>query len=146
MPQIMAQFSIDASHFGLLAACYYYGYAGMQIPMAILLDRFSIRYVVFVFAVICGLATLLFTYTQHFYMAAFSRFLIGSGSAVGFLGISKVVSEWFPKAQYASMIGFSFTFGLMGAIYGGKPVSLLIDAYNEQNVATTLAIISILIG
>jgi predicted MFS family arabinose efflux permease len=146
MPQIMAQFSIDASHFGLLAAFYYYGYAGMQIPVAILLDRFSTRYVLFVFAVVCGLATLLFTYTHHFYVAAFSRFLIGAGSAAGFLGISKVVSEWFPKAQYANMIGFSFTFGLMGAIYGGKPISVLIDTYSGHTVATTLATVSIVIG
>ena len=32
MHQIMEQFSIDASHFGVLAALYYYGYSGMQIP------------------------------------------------------------------------------------------------------------------
>lgn len=146
MPQIMTQFSIDASQFGILAAFYYYGYAGMQIPVAILLDRFSARYVIFTFAVLCGLATLLFTYTHNFYIAAFSRFLVGAGSAVGFLGISKVVSEWFPKEKYASMIGLSFTFGLMGAIYGGKPVSLLIDTYSGQNVATTLAVVSIIIG
>jgi sugar phosphate permease len=44
------------------------------------------------------------------------------------------------------MIGFSFTFGLMGAIYGGKPVSLLIETYSWHNVAITLAIISIIIG
>jgi len=35
MHQIMEQLSIDASHFGILAAFYYYGYAGMQIPTAI---------------------------------------------------------------------------------------------------------------
>ena len=50
MHQIMEQFSIDASHFGLLAACYYYGYAGMQIPVAMLLERFSTRSVIFIFA------------------------------------------------------------------------------------------------
>ncbi len=146
MQSIMSQFSIDASHFGMLAAFYYYGYAGMQIPVAMLLDRFSARYVVFAFAVLCGLATLLFTYTDNFYVAVFSRFLIGAGSAVGFLGVSKVVSEWFPKEHYAKMIGFSFTFGLMGAIYGGKPVSLLIEKYSWQNVALTLALISIAVG
>ncbi len=37
MQTIMEQFSIDASHFGLLAALYYYGYAGMQITVANLL-------------------------------------------------------------------------------------------------------------
>lgn len=146
MQPIMSQFAIDASHFGVLAAFYYYGYSGMQIPVAMLLDRFSARYVVFVFAVLCGLATLLFTYTNNFYLAVFSRFLIGAGSAVGFLGVSKVVSEWFTKEQYAKMIGFSFTFGLMGAIYGGKPVSLLIEKYSWQSVAFSLAVVSILVG
>ena len=103
MHQIMNQFSIDASHFGLLAAFYYYGYSIMQIPVAILLDRFSARRIIFIFAVLCGLATLTFTYTSNFYLALLSRFLIGVGSAVGFLGVSKVLSEWFPKAQYAKV-------------------------------------------
>ncbi len=146
MHQMMEQFSLDASHFGLFAAFYYYGYAGMQIPVAILLDRFSARYCVFAFAVLCGLATLMFTYTDNFIIAVFSRFLIGAGSAIGFLGVSKVVSEWFAKDHYARMIGFSFTIGLMGAIYGGKPVGLLIETYRWQNVALTLAVTSIMIG
>jgi MFS family permease len=146
MQSIMEQFTIDASHFGILAAFYYYGYAGMQVPVGILLDRYNPRYVIFAFAITCGLATLAFTYTDNFYIAVLCRFLVGAGSAVGFLGVSKVVSEWFPKDQYARMIGLSFTFGLMGAIFGGKPVSLLIEAYSWQTVAVTLAAISMVIG
>ena len=146
MPKIMEQFSINASHFGLLAAFYYFGYAGMQIPIAALLDRFSSRAILFIFAVMCGLATLVFTYTDNFYLALFTRFLVGVGSAAGFLSVSKVVSEWFPAKKYATMIGLSFTFGLMGAIYGDKPVSLLIDTYGGRNVATILAIVAIIIG
>ncbi len=146
MTQIMEQFSIDASSFGLLAALYYYGYAGMQIPVAIMLDRFSTRYVIFVFTIICGIAMLTFSYTDNWYLACLSRFLVGVGSAVGFLGVSKVVSDWFPKEQYAKMIGFSFTIGLMGAIYGGKPISLLIEHYSWQKVAIALALVSIVIG
>ncbi|WP_026069467.1 MFS transporter [Legionella tunisiensis] len=49
MSQMMTQFSIDASHFGLIAAFYYYGYSSMQIPAALLLDRFGARYIVGVF-------------------------------------------------------------------------------------------------
>ena len=144
--QIMDQFSIDASHFGVLAALYYYGYAGMQIPVAMLLDRFHPRYVIFAFAILCGVGTFVFSYTDNWYLACMSRFLVGVGSAVGFLGASKVISEWFPKDRYARMIGFSFTVGLMGAIYGGKPVSVLIEAYSWRNVALALSLISIVIG
>lgn len=146
MQPIMAQFSIDASHFGLLAAFYYYGYAGMQIPVAILLDRYSTRIIIFVFATLCGLATLLFSYTDQFSLAVLSRFLIGVGSAVGFLGVSKVISQWFSKEHYARMIGYSFSFGLIGAIYGGKPLSLLIERFHWHNVALILGFVSIFIG
>lgn len=146
MHQIMAQFSIDASQFGIIAAFYYYGYSSMQIPVALLLDRYGARIIVFVFAMLCGFATLMFTYTNSFYFACLSRLLVGVGSAVGFLGISKVVSEWFANQQYTKMIGLSFTVGLMGAIYGGKPISLLIESNHWQNVAVTLAMISMLIG
>ncbi|KTD31807.1 MFS transporter [Legionella maceachernii] len=146
MQQIMGQFSIDASHFGFLAALYYYGYSGMQIPVAILLERYSARSVVCLFALMCGLATLIFTYTSNWYLACLSRFLVGAGSAVGFLGVSKVVSQWFPKNRYAKMIGLSFTFGLLGAIYGGKPVSLFITNYSWQTVAFVLATTAILLG
>lgn len=146
MQSIMTQFSIDASQFGLLAACYYYGYAGMQIPVAILLERYGPRTIIGIFALICGLATLMFTYTTHFALALLGRFLIGVGSAVGFLGTSKVISEWFSKEAYARMVGFSFSFGLLGAIYGGKPVSMLIATYHWKNVALVLAWVAVFIA
>jgi predicted MFS family arabinose efflux permease len=146
MQSIMQQFAIDASGFGLLAACYYYGYAGMQIPLAILLERFGAKKVIFAFAILCGLAMMLFTTTHHFYLALLSRFLIGAGSAVGFLGVSKVVSEWFDKEHYATMIGLSFSFGLLGAVYGGKPLSVFLSHYDEQTVALTLSLIAIAIA
>ncbi|MCE2716138.1 MAG: MFS transporter [Pseudomonadota bacterium] len=146
MQQIMQQFQIDATGFGLLASVYYYGYAGMQIPIAILLDRFGARCVVCICAVLCGLATLLFTYTDNWILALISRFIVGVGSAAGFLATSKVISEWFDGKYYAQMVGFSFTVGLLGAIYGGKPVSLLVENFGWQHVAFVLAFVSIGIG
>jgi MFS family permease len=146
MQSIMSQFSIDAGQFGLLAACYYYGYAGMQIPVAILLERYGPCGILSLFALLCGAATLMFTYTHSFAIALLSRFLIGVGSAVGFLGTSKVISEWFPKEMYARMVGFSFTFGLLGAIYGGRPISMLIQTYNWQHVALVLSFVALLIS
>lgn len=146
MQQIMQQFRIDATGFGFLAAIYYYGYAGMQIPIAILLDRYGPRYLVFGCAVICGVATYIFSYTDHWVLALLSRFLIGVASAVGFLGTSKVISQWFPKSQYARMIGYTFTLGLLGAIYGGKPISLLVEGFGWQKVAVILAVVSLSIG
>ena len=146
MQQIMLQFQIDATGFGLLASIYYYGYAGMQLPIAVLLDRYGARYVVCLCAITCGLATLLFTYTTNWHLALLSRFLVGAGSAAGFLATSKVISQWFGRQYYSRMVGFSFTVGLLGAIYGGKPVSLMVENFGWQQVAFVLAFVSIGIG
>lgn len=146
MQPIMEQFAIDAKGFGLLAACYYYGYAGMQIPIAVLLQKIGAKNTLCLFAVLCGLAMLLFTYTTNFYLALVSRFLIGAGSAVGFLGVSQVVSEWFKKEQYAGMIGLTFSFGLLGAVYGGKPLSLLLTHYDWHTIALVLSLVALFIA
>ncbi|NDD67503.1 MFS transporter, partial [bacterium] len=57
MSQIMQQFAIDATAFGVLVSVYYYGYAGMQIPIAILLDKYGPRYVIAACALLCGIGT-----------------------------------------------------------------------------------------
>lgn len=146
MEQIMLQYTIDASSFGLLAAIYYYGYAGMQIPVAALLDKLGPRVVTAGCALLCGLATLLFLMTDNWTIALLSRMLVGIGSAGGFLASSKVISQWFSKEAYSRMVGFTFTGGLLGAIYGGKPISLLVASHGWQQVALTLGIVSCVIG
>lgn len=146
MQPIMEKFALEASGFGLLAAVYYYGYAGMQIPVAILLDKLGPRWVISLSATVCGLAMLVFSHTSSFYLALICRFLIGAGSTAGFLGASKVISQWFSVEKYSQMVGFTFTFGLMGAIYGGKPLGLLVTSYAPQSVAYALGILSLALG
>lgn len=146
MTQIMEQHAIDATAFGLLASFYYWGYAGFQIPIAIWLDKYGVKLVVFLCATICGCATLAATYADNWYIILVSRFFVGVGSAVGILGVSKTLSEWFSKEIYGRMIGLTFTIGLMGAIYGGKPTTLLVEQLGSVKVATTLAMVSLLIG
>ncbi|HUX80409.1 MAG TPA: MFS transporter [Alphaproteobacteria bacterium] len=133
-PEIMHKFQIDASDFGLLASMYYYGYAGMQIPIAILLDRFGPRVIISICCLVCSIAIFLFYWTETWYVALFARFLIGAGSAAGFLGASKVITLWFPYHLYSRMVGLTFSIGLLGAIYGGMPVSHLITLYGWENV------------
>lgn len=146
MPTIMQHYQVSASQFGVMAAMYYYGYASMQIPIALLLNRYGARVVILLSALLCGLAMLTFNLTDHWWLACLSRFAIGVGSVVGFLGTSKVIADWFPHQRYAQMVGYSFTVGLMGAIYGGKPVSLLIDQMGWQSLTLVLALVSVALG
>lgn len=146
MPELMQKFQIDAASFGLFASIYYLGYAGMQIPIAALLDKYGPKFIISLCALICACSTLMMIYTDHWTVALISRFLIGMGSAAGFLGTTKVISEWFPNKMYTKMVGFTFTFGLIGALYGGKPIGALINVWGFERVLNYVAIIGFFIA
>ncbi len=144
MHDIMLKHQVDATAFGFLSSMYYFGYAGMQIPIAILLDRFGPRTVITISSVLCSAATLLFVWADSWTALLLARFFIGVGSTAGFLGVSKVVSMVFAEDRYAKMIGLTFSFGLMGAVFGGKPVGLLVSHYSWESVGAIIAIFGFL--
>lgn len=133
--QIINKFQIDATSFGIFSSAYYYGYAGMQIPIAFLLDRYGPRVVISVCACVCAIATYVFAYSDSWSLILGSRLFIGAASAAGFLGTSKIISIWFNRAVYGRMIGFSFSYGLLGALYSGGPLSYLIAHFGWQQAA-----------
>ncbi|MBS0272694.1 MAG: MFS transporter [Proteobacteria bacterium] len=145
VPEIMQKFQVNATDFGLMASLYYYGYAGMQIPIAFLLDRFGPRSIISLSCFTCTLSIFLFYWTDNWYLALLARFLIGAASAAGFLGASKVISLWFPYRLYARMVGLSFSLGLLGAVYGGRPVSHLITLYGWENVLLIIGTVGLIL-
>lgn len=143
MPELMQKFQVDATDYGLFASMYYFAYSGMQIPVALLLDRFGPRLVIAACVFACSLGTLLLVFTNYWGLALLSRFLIGAGSAAGFLGTSKIISVWFPEKLYTKMVGLTFTFGLLGAVYGGKPVGSLIAQFGWMDVLTWVGLVGL---
>ena len=146
MSDIMTKFKVNAMDFGILSAAYYFGYAGMQIPIGILLDRYSPRNVISVCALVCSAGIFSFVYSTQWSLVVFGRFLIGAGSAAGFLGTTKIIRTFFPESRFTSMVGMSFSLGLLGALYGGKPITLLIEQMGWTHVLILLAWICLIIA
>ena len=118
----------------------------MQIPIAVLLDKWGPRLVISGSAILCGLAVWMLVLVDSWPAALFSRLLYGACSVVGFLGTSKIISQWFIKKQYARMIGLTFSFGLLGALYGGRPLSLMMQQMGWEKVLLILGGLTLLLG
>ncbi|WP_341764558.1 MFS transporter [Candidatus Tisiphia endosymbiont of Beris chalybata] len=144
--EIMQKFSIDTIAFGTLAGYYYLGYAGMQLPIGIMLDKFNFRIVTFLSILLTSLGTLAFINSASFNYLLISRLMIGAGSAVGFLSVAKIITAYFPLKYQALMIGFSFTFGLVGAVFGLTPMKILFTAFGYQNTFYSLSVVGLAIG
>ncbi len=139
MPNIMLddicqRFSIDALAFGQFSGIYYLGYSLLHIPVGIMLDRFGARKIMTgcVLLTVVGLLPLLFS--EHWAYPILGRFLVGVGSSCAILGVFKVVRMAFSEARFSRMLSFSVMIGLLGAIYGGGPVSYMRDCLGYEAV------------
>ncbi|KTC96067.1 major facilitator family transporter [Legionella erythra] len=139
MPNIMLedftrQFHIDSAVFGQFSGVYYIGYSLMHLPLGILLDRFGPRKVMTgcILLTVAGLLPIIFS--DHWIYPVIGRALIGMGSSAAILGIFKIIRMAFDEQRFTRLLSLSVTIGLIGAIYGGGPVSALCDKWGYQAV------------
>ncbi len=134
LDDIMQQFHISAAAFGQFSGVYYIGYSLMHLPIGIMLDRYGPRKVMSgcILLTVLGLLPLIFA--EHWIYPIAGRALIGIGSSAAILGIFKIVRMIFSETRFPRMLSFSVTIGLIGAIYGGGPVSYMRDVLGYQSV------------
>jgi MFS family permease len=132
--EIRKKFGVDASDFGYFSSVYYMGYAGMQIPLAMMLDKWNPRFLIPIFICMCIGGALPLLYGNSWALALAGRFLTGMGCAIGFLGTVRVIRGLFPENQLGFMISLTISYSLLGAVYGGKPVSYLMTQYGWETV------------
>ena len=143
---LMLAFNLNGAGLGNLSAFYFYAYLIMQIPVGILLDKFSPRYLTAFAILICGLSTYVFSETDSLIMACISRAFIGFGAAFAAVSCFKAASLWFPPKRFALISGMCMTAAMLGAVGGQAPLSFLVEAYSWRGALKIVAGIGVLLS
>ncbi|ASQ46150.1 MFS transporter [Legionella clemsonensis] len=151
MPNIMLdnfiqQFHIDSAVFGQFSGIYYIGYSLMHLPIGIMLDRFGPRKVMTCCILLTVLGLLPIVFAEHWIYPMIGRALIGMGSSAAILGTFKIIRMGFKEEHFTRMLSFAVTIGLIGAIYGGGPVSFLCTVLGYKVVVELFAIFGLLLA
>lgn len=143
---IMQQFDMGAVTFGQFSGIYYIGYSLIQLPLGIMLDRYGPRKImtICILFTVVGLLPLLFA--EHWIYPMAGRFLIGLGSSAAILGVFKVIRMTFSEKLFPRMLSLSVTIGLIGAIYGGGPVSYMREVFGYHTVIQLFAVAGLLLA
>lgn len=144
--EIIQRFAIDAGSFGVLAGYYYLGYSCSQIPFGIMLDRTSFRLITSIAIFTTAIGTILYATTDNWSAFLFARFLVGTGSGIAFLSIAKITKLFFNEKYHSLMLGFSFTFGLTGAVFGVTPMKFLFNYFGFSKTFKILAFVAIILS
>lgn len=143
---LMRSFQVHATGLGNLSACYFYSYLIMQIPVGILLDKYSPRYLTAFAILICSVGTLIFSQANGIMLASISRALIGVGAAFSAISIFKLTAVWFPPKRFALVSGMCMTAAMLGAVFGQSPLSLLVLKFDWRDALKIIGCSGILLS
>jgi MFS family permease len=125
--QLMQAFNLNAPELGRLASMYFYANALFVFPAGVLLDRFSPKRLLLIAVVLSTLGTFAFGLATEYWVAAVSRFIVGTGAAFCFLGCIRIASRWFPPKKMAFVTGVAVTMAMVGGLVAQTPFALLTD-------------------
>jgi len=131
--ELMQDFDISSSSLGFLTSFYYLSYALLQVPCGLVLDRYGVRNIVTVSALICVAGTYVFAVSETLYLAKIGRFLIGAGSACAFISCLKLCAEWFRPHRFAQMAVLTNLMGLLGNTMAESPLAFLVESVGWRN-------------
>lgn len=145
VPDLMQAFSINSAALGGLIAFFFYSYAGMQIPVGVLVDNYNARFLLTGATLSCVLGCVLFAVATHVAVAAVGRLLIGFGAAFAAVCSMKIASNWFPPKRFSLLVGLMVTMGMLGSMIGEKPLALLVESMGWRHTLLMLAAVGLVL-
>jgi len=143
--ELKQTFLLGEAAFGHLAACYYYAYTPLQIPVGMMMDRFGPRRILTLACFLCAMGTYLFASTTILLIAQLGRFLVGFGSAFAYVGVLKISNLWLPKKYFALMAGLCTALGMLGGISGQIAMSYWVGSIGWQSTLNYAAFVGLIL-
>lgn len=144
--QLMKDFNISASTIGLLASIQFFAYAGLQIPIGILSDRYGPNFFLVIGTLLAGLGTLIYSFATNEVVFLLARLLVGTGDAAIWVNLVLILSQWFKVREFVGLLGVAGMAGSFGFLLATVPFSLWITASGWRTPFFTSGIVLVLSG
>lgn len=143
---LMRDFQVGGALLGGLSAFYFYAYAGMQIPVGLLVDRFGPRRTLTLGAALCALGVATFGLSERLELAYLGRLVAGTGAGFSFVGALKLATLWFPPQRFAQLAGMTLMVSMLGGILGQGPLAALLDRIDWRTAMLGAAVVGAVIA
>ena len=103
----LQDFHLSTLQLSNLSAAFFYPYLLMQIPVGLLYDRFKAKTILAIAAGLLSLGCLLLATAKTYELAIISRILMGIGASFGYVGMLKIILQYFPVNKFSFVLGLS---------------------------------------
>jgi MFS family permease len=123
------RFGVGAGALAVFAVVQLLVYAGLQIPVGLLLDRFGSLRLVLAGALVMASGQVLLAFTDGMGGAILARVLVGAGDAMTFISVLRLVPHWFPAKRVPVLTQLTGLMGQAGQVLSAVPLAAVLAGY-----------------
>ncbi len=140
------RFELSATQLATFTMLQLLVYAGMQIPVGLLVDRFGSRSVMLVGLTLMTAAQAGFALAESYPAALLARGVVGVGDAMTFICVLRLVSTWFPLRRIPLVTQLTGTLGQLGAVVAAVPMTWALSGLGWTRAYLGAASVGLLLG
>ena len=140
-PDAEHRFAINAASLSTFTMLQMLVYAGMQIPVGLLIDRFGPRRLLMTGLSVMCVAQAAFAAVGSFGPALLARGLLGCGDAMVFISVLRIVVAWFPTRRVSLLTQLTSLIGAAGGIASTWPLAWALRALGWSGTFLTVAVV-----
>ena len=147
--QAQERFHAGASVVSLFLVLQLAVYAGLQVPVGVVLDRLGSRWMILAGALTMGAGQLVLALATDVPTAIVARVLVGAGDAMTFISVLRVINVWFPGRTVPLVTQLTGILGQLGSIVAAYPLVALLHGTSWEatflGAAATGVVVAVLV-
>ena len=140
------RFHISAAALSTFTVLQLLVYAGMQIPVGVLIDRYGPQKLLLAGTFFMTAAQLGFAVTGTYSGALLARIFVGMGDAMVFISVLRIIASWFPALRSPMLTAFTAMVGQCGALVAAIPLSKALSSYGWTPTFLASASVGVVLG
>ncbi len=133
-PALMADLQLSNADLGLLSSAYFVGFACLQLPLGVWLDKYGPRRTESALLAFAALGAAIFASSDTLAGLWLGRALIGIGVSACLMAPLKAYRVWYPPERQSQLASWMLVFGTCGALATTVPVAMLLPVIGWRGV------------
>ncbi|NED98914.1 MFS transporter [Phytoactinopolyspora halotolerans] len=141
-----ARFDTSASLLASFVVVQLLVYAGLQVPIGMLIDQVGPRRLLITGAAVMAVGQAVLAAATSVPVAVGGRVLVGAGDAMTFVSVLRLAATWFPPGRVPLLTQLTGLIGQLGQVLSAVPFVMVLHRFGWTPAFTSVAATSVLVG
>lgn len=145
-PELIRDLELSSEALGFANGAFFMAVFLAQMPVGIAFDRFGVRLTVAALSVPMAAGAMMHGVADTGMQLAAARFLVGLGCAASYTAGIVVISRWFARPSWSTLISWQFALGQIGLVLAGTPLAAAVGLVGWRFPFVVMGLVAMLVG